>query len=260
MRRRVLCRMAMCSCMGLLLAGLAVRAAAGPGAAPLSTMMRAWASGDLDTAISAASEVLKAEPQNVEYLNTIGSLYGDKARNANLFTKMSWAGKCRGAWEQASTIDPMNTDVRFNLIQYYAQAPGIAGGGMDKAKAQAKAVAALDGMLGEIAWGNVARAEKQLGEAERRYRKAAEIDAAGMRGPVSLANFLVSQKRWAEARRPFEERLAKDAGDRFAAYQLARVVQGEGADLAKALQLFEQYLSGAAIPGGPTRLPPWKRP
>lgn len=115
-------------------------------------------------------------------------------------------------------------------------------------------------MLGEIAWGHVARAEKQIGEAERRYRKAAEIDAAGMRGPVSLANFLVSQKRWAEARRPFEERLAKDAGDRFAAYQLARVVQGEGADLAKALQLFEQYLSGAAIPGGPTRLPPWKRP
>lgn len=71
-----------------------------------------------------------------------------------------------------------------------------------------------------------------------------EIDAAGMRGSVSLATFRVSQKRWAEARRPFEERLAKDAGDLFAAYQLAPVIQNEGADFAKALQLFEGYLSG----------------
>jgi tetratricopeptide (TPR) repeat protein len=245
--------------MGLLLAALPVRAAAGPGAAPFSTMMRAWASGDLHAAISAASDVLKVEPANAAYLNAIGSLYCDKAKNANLFTKMSWAGKCRGAWEQASTIVPTDTDVRFNLIQYYAQAPGIAGGNMDKAKTQAKAVAALDGVLGEIAWGHVARAEKQLGEAERRYRKAAEIDTAGMRGPVSLANFLVSQKRWPEARRQFEERLTEDPGDRFAAYQLARVLQAEGVDLLKALQLFERVLSGAATPGGPTHADAWFR-
>ena len=259
MRRGVPFRIAMSSCIGLLLAGLLVQAAAGPGAAPFSAMIRAWASGNLDTAISAAADVLKAEPHNVEYLSRIGSLYCDKAKNANLFTKMSWADKCRGAWEQASTIDPKNTDVRFSLIQYYSRTPGIAGGNMDKAKAQATAVAALDGVLGEIAWGNIARAEKQLGEAERRYRKAAEIDAAGMRGPITLANFLGSEKRWVEARRQFEERLAKDPGDRFAAFQLASVLQAEGADLAKALQLFERYLSGAVVPGGPTHADAWCR-
>jgi hypothetical protein len=68
MRRAVPFRIAMGACMGLLLAALPVPAAGGPGAAPFATMMRAWALGDLDTAISAAADVLKAEPQNAEYL------------------------------------------------------------------------------------------------------------------------------------------------------------------------------------------------
>ena len=261
MRRAAPVRIGLCVCswVGLLLAGPPARAADGPGAAPFSTMIRAWASGDLDGALSAASAVLKAEPGNAKYLSQIGSLYRDKAQKANVFTKLSWAGKCRGAWERASVIDPRDTDVRFNLIQYYAQAPGLAGGGIDKAREQAKAVATLDSTLGEIAWGHIARAEKQLGEAERRYRKAAEIDAGRMRGPVSLANFLVSQQRWAEARAPFEDRLAKNVDDRFAAYQLARVLLAERADLAKALALLERSLSGAEAPGGPLHADAWYR-
>jgi len=162
-------------------------AADGPGAAAFAAMTRAWSAGDLDAALKAADKVLAAEPQNVTYLNAIGGLYCEQAGKANVLTKMSWAGKCRGTWERALVIDPKNIDIRFNLIQYYAMAPGIAGGGMGKAKAQANAVAALDPVRGEVAWGNIARSEKQLGEAERHFRNAADRDATGTRGPVAPA-------------------------------------------------------------------------
>lgn len=244
---------------GLLLVAPCASAADGPGAAAFSSMMQAWAAGNLDAALKAADAVLKAEPQNVAYLNSIGGLYCEKAQKANILTKMSWAGKCRTTWERAIVIDPKNIDVRFSLIQYYAQAPGIVGGGIDKAKTQARDIAALDPVRGEIAWGHIARSEKQLGEAERRYRQAAEIDATGTRGPIALAGFYVSQKRWAEAKGLFESRLAKDADDRFAAYQLARLLQAEGTDLAKALPLFERYLAGPETPGGPTHADAWFR-
>jgi tetratricopeptide (TPR) repeat protein len=236
-----------------------VRAADGPGAAAFAAMTQAWSAGNLDGALKAADKVLAAEPQNVAYLNAIGGLYCEQAQKANVLTRMSWAGKCRGTWERALVIDPQNLDIRFNLIQYYAMAPGIAGGGIGKAKDQANAIVALDGVRGEIAWGNIARAEKQLGEAERHYRNAADRDATGTRGPVALASFYVSQKRWKDARAVFEPRLAKNPGDTFAVYNLGRLLQGEGTDPTGALAYFDRYLAVAAAPGGPTHADAWFR-
>lgn len=252
-------RLVIALALAALLAGPAARAADGPGAAAYAAMLRAWADGDLDAAIKSADAVLKAEPRNVAYLNAIGGLYCEKAQKANVLKKMSWAGKCRSTWETALTIDPKNIDVRFSLLQYYAGAPGVAGGGIDKAQAVAREIAALDAVRGEVAWGAIARVEKKLDEAERRYRKAAEIDTAGIRGPAALANFLASQKRWAEARALFEVRLAKDANDRFAAYQLGRLIQAEGVELAKALPLFDRYLAGPEAPGHPPHADAWYR-
>lgn len=234
-------------------------AADGPGAAPFATMLRAWADGDLAAALKAAEAVLKAEPRNVQYLNAIGGLYCEKAQKANVLTKMSWAGKCRSTWEKALTIDPGNIDVRLSLLQYYAGAPGVAGGGIDKASAQAKEIAALDAVRGEIAWGAIARVEKKPVEAERHYLKAAELDTTGIRGPAALANFYATQKRWAEARGLFEGRLAKDPGDLFAAYQLARLIQAEGTELARALPLLDRYLAGPEKPGLPPHADAWFR-
>jgi tetratricopeptide (TPR) repeat protein len=239
--------------------GAVLPAGDGPGSAAYASMMQAWSAGNLDAALKAADKVLAAEPQNVAYLGTIGGLYCEQAQKANVLTKMSWAGKCRGTWERALVIDPKNIDIRFNLIQYYAMAPGIAGGGIGKAKNQAKAIAALDAVRGEIAWGNIARSEKQQAEAERRYRKAADLDAAGTRGPAALASFYASEKRWKDARAIFEIRLAKDQGDAFAVYQLARLMQLEGTDLPNALAFFDRYLAVAPAAGGPSHADAWFR-
>jgi tetratricopeptide (TPR) repeat protein len=176
-----------------------------------------------------------------------------------VLTQLSWSGKCHATWERALTIDPNDTNVRFALLQFYLQAPGIAGGGQDKAEAQAKAIQQIDPVRGEIAWGQILRAGQKLAEAEQRYRKAADLDAGGLRGPVALASFLVSQRRWAEARGVFEARLARNTDDRFAAYQLGRLIQSEGADLAKALPFFDQYLAGPAVPDGPSHADAWFR-
>ena len=235
------------------------RAADGPGAAAYASMMKAWSAGNIDEAIKAADAVLKAEPANVAYLNAIGGLYCEKARQANVLTKLSWAGKCHGTWERALAIDPKDVGIHTSLVRYYLQAPGVAGGGVGKAKSEAARMAALDPVAGEISMGHIARSEKQRDEAERHYRKAADIDAAGRRGPVELASFYVSEKRWSDARNIFEVRLAKSSADTFAAYQLARLMQAQGADLRTALDLFDRYLASPAPAGGPTHADAWFR-
>jgi hypothetical protein len=161
--------------------------------------------------------------------------------------------------ERVLTIDPRNAQAHVSLVQYYLQAPGIAGGGAEKAREEASRMAALDPVTGEISRGHVARFEKQPAQAERHYRKAAEIDATGMRGPVELASFYAGEKRWNDARGVFEARLAKNAGDTFAAYMLARLMQSQGADLPRAVELFDRYLAAPALSGGPTHADAWLR-
>jgi tetratricopeptide (TPR) repeat protein len=241
----------------ILIAAAPVRA--GDGAAAFAAMMKAWQTGKLDDAIKLADAVLKAEPSNVSYLNAIGGLYCEKAQKANVLTRLSWAGKCHGVWERARTIDPMNVQTHSSLMQYYLQAPGIAGGGVDKAKAEASRMAARDPVAGEISLGLIARSEKLPAEAERHYRKAAELDATGRRGSVELASFYAGEKRWSDARAVFETRLTKHAGDTFAAYMLARLMQSQGTDLPRALELFDRYLASPALEGGPSHADAWFR-
>ena len=245
--------------LGLASCLLAATAAAGPGAAPFDTMMKAWQAGRVDDALKAADAVLKAEPDNVSYLNAIGGLYCEKAQRAGVLSKLSWAGKCRGTFERARSLDPRHLGVHTSLIRYYVQAPGVAGGGLDKAEAEASRMVALDPVAGEISRGFIARHRKQLAEAERHYRKAAELDLTGRRGDAELASFLAGEKRWAEARAVFEARLSKDAADTYAAYMLARLMQSQGTDLARAIELFDRYLAAPPVDGGPTYADAWFR-
>ena len=131
-------------------------------------------------------------------------------------------------------------------------APGIAGGGVDKAQAQAVKIAELDAMRGYIARGMIADHEKKPKEAEAAYRKAMETDQFGVQGPIALASFFARQKRWPEARAIFERRVAADPNDAFALYQLGRLSLLSGEEMEKGLALFDRFLSLDAPKDGPT--------
>ena len=238
---------------------LPLGASAGPGSAAFDAMMKAWQSGRIDAAVDAANAVLKAEPDNVGFLTAVGGVYCDKAQQANVLTKLSWAGKCRGVFERARALEPGNLTVHTSLVRYYLQAPGVAGGGVEKAEAEAARMAGIDPVAGEISRGLIARSRKQPAEAERHYRTAAALDASGRRGDVELSSFLAGEKRWHEARGVFESRLTRSADDTFAAYMLARVLQSQGADLARAIELFDRYLASPPVEGGPTPADAWFR-
>ena len=51
---------------------------------------------------------------------------------------MSLAGKVRSQFETAAQLSPKNVDVHTDLAEFYVEAPGIVGGGTDKAENQAE--------------------------------------------------------------------------------------------------------------------------
>jgi predicted Zn-dependent protease len=82
--------------------------------------------------------------ENSTYFIALGDAYGRKASSASLFSKLTWAKKCHAALETAVALDPRSLAANAALIEYYRRAPGMAGGGMDKAYAQAEKFKALD--------------------------------------------------------------------------------------------------------------------
>src|SRR5690606_26237095 len=78
---------------------------------------------DLDAAIE-ASESATGGSADARVWLWAGRAYGRQAIEASLFTQPKWAGRTRDAWEKAVALDPELLDARFDLIQYYLQAPG----------------------------------------------------------------------------------------------------------------------------------------
>jgi tetratricopeptide (TPR) repeat protein len=120
---------------------------------------------DHEKAVSYLEKAIALAPNDSRMHHRLGDAYGLSAQKAGLFSKMGLAGKCRAEYEKAVELDPRNIDARASLMSYYQQAPGIAGGGLDKALVQAQEIKKLDAARGRFAVATVYAADKKFDQA-----------------------------------------------------------------------------------------------
>lgn len=120
---------------------------------------------DEAVALAHLERAVRAAPQEARIQNALGDAYGLAAQNAPLLSKLGWARKCRAAYERAIELEPANYLYRWSLLGYFCVAPRLAGGGLEKAHAQADAIARLDPMNGRIARATLALAEERFAAA-----------------------------------------------------------------------------------------------
>jgi tetratricopeptide (TPR) repeat protein len=114
-----------------------------------------------DAAIASAEKAVVLEPENSVYHEWLGRAYGGKAEHAGMFAGLSLAKKTRKEFETA-----------VRLIEYDCSAPGIAGGGEDKARPQIARLTELDAAEGHYAAGNCRRQKKDFATADAEFTKA----------------------------------------------------------------------------------------
>src|SRR5580658_9429670 len=125
-----------------------------------------------DAAIASAEKAVALEPEISVYHEWLGRAYGGKAEHAGMFSGLSLAKKTRKEFETAVRLDGMNFSARQALIEYDCSAPGIAGGGEDKARPQIARLAELDAAEGHYAEGNCRRQKKDFATADAEFTKA----------------------------------------------------------------------------------------
>lgn len=118
-----------------------------------------------ETALRHFEAAVAAAPQAGRHQHGLGDAYGRMAQKAPVFSKFGLAKKCLAAYQRAVELEPDNVDFRLSLFEYYRQAPGLAGGGFDKAAAQAEAIKRLDPFRGRIAFATLYAGEKQYDRA-----------------------------------------------------------------------------------------------
>jgi tetratricopeptide (TPR) repeat protein len=131
---------------------------------------------DYDRAVDLLEAAVQIDPLNSRFHRWLGSVYGSKAGSTNLFKAPSFAKKCGAEMARAVELDPADLEAREALLQFCIQAPGFVGGGLDKARQQAAAMAKLDACRGLMAEAAIALHEKDKARAESLYRQAMAAD------------------------------------------------------------------------------------
>src|SRR6266853_2337838 len=100
--------------------------------------------GDWDRGISACEKAVALAPTNSRFHLWLGRIYGEKADKSGFMTAAGLARRVRDEFEKAVHLNPKNVDARSDLAEFYLEAPGIVGGGRDKAQEQADSLLSLD--------------------------------------------------------------------------------------------------------------------
>jgi len=125
-----------------------------------------------DQAIASAEKAVALDPQNSVYHEWLGRAYGEKAEHAGPFSGMSLAKKTRKEFDTAVSLDEKNYSARQALIEFDCSAPGIVGGGEDKAIPQIAHLTELDAAEGHYAAGNCRRQKKDFTTADAEFAKS----------------------------------------------------------------------------------------
>jgi tetratricopeptide (TPR) repeat protein len=129
-----------------------------------------------DAAIKSAERAVSIDPRSSVYHEWLGRAYGEKADHAAWFSAISLARKTGKEFETAVQLDERNFAARQALIEFDCSAPGMVGGGEEKALPQIKELAEMDEAEGHFAKGNCRRQKKDFATADAEFTKALETN------------------------------------------------------------------------------------
>jgi tetratricopeptide (TPR) repeat protein len=209
-------------------------------------MLEEW-----DHGISACERAVNLAPQNSLYHLWLGRVYGEKADRAGFMSAAGLAKKVRSEFERAVELDPKSWQARTDLAEFYLEAPGIVGGGKDKARAQADVLASLNPAMAHYMNGRIAEKNKDIATAERKYRAAIEASHGGAHAWLNLALFYRHQNRLDEMEQGLRTMESRPLDRPESLMDGGSIVLRTDRNYALGIELVRKYLSGPTVEEGP---------
>ncbi len=212
-----------------------------------------YMSADYKKSTEAFEKATAAEPNNGEYVHWLGRSYGRQAETANPLMAPGRAAKARTQFERAVVLDSKNKEALNDLFDYYLNAPGFLGGGLDKAEQMVQKIARLDEAEGSFARAQIADKKKDFGTAEQQLRRAYELAPKQVGRIMDLARYLAKLGRVKESDQVFEQAIKLAPNSPQVIFTRAELLVQQKRNLAEAKTLLQKYLSCQLSPDDPPR-------
>ena len=231
-----------------------LRGIARPDAAALGLMGRCeFMLGEFRKATEYFERAAALEPSNSEYALWLGRSWGRRAESASpLFAPVN-AAKARRYFERAVALDPSNREALSDLFDYYLEAPGFLGGGIEKAQAIANRLSRTDPAEYHYAMAQLASKQNQYRQAEEHLRRAMELAPHQIGHVVDLAKFLAHQGRTQESEAVLQQADRATPNNPRLLFERANLYIEQQRHLDKARELLRQYLKSNLSPDDPPR-------
>jgi len=201
-------------------------------------------------AVTACQLAVKLNSNSSDDHMWLARALGRQASHASLFSAYGEAKNSLSEWQTAVKLNPQNGPALSDLGDYYAQAPGIAGGGIDKAQQVASQLDKVDPVRAAELRGDIAMLQKNYAAAEQSYKQATTINGAPADEWANLASFYRGRQQWSDldsAIQSCQALAAKNKDTGVALYDAASVLYRAKRNPQLAAQLFEQYLAGSSM-------------
>jgi tetratricopeptide (TPR) repeat protein len=113
----------------------------------------AFDEGDAEKAKDYLSQSVELEPNSSDEYYWLGRAYGEIAQKANILKQASYALSAHKYFQLAVDADPKNVTAQRGLFVFFMMAPGIMGGGVDKAEktlADIRAISPVDADIKQL--------------------------------------------------------------------------------------------------------------
>jgi len=204
-----------------------------------------------DRAESSCRKAVTIAPDNGRFHLWLGRVYGEKADRANFMSAAGLAGKVRGEFERAVQLNPKDVEARLDLVEFYISAPGIVGGGDDKAREQAKVVAEMNPAREHWIYARIAEKKKDSATAEHEYHQYIDLSNGDAEAWLNLALFLRRQKRMDEMEQAIVKLSQAPAPKPDVLEEAAGMLYRANRNNSFAIKLLQRYLATGPVEAAP---------
>lgn len=202
-----------------------------------------------DAAANECEHAVRLDSQNSNYHLWLGRALGERADRASFLSAYSLAKRTRAEFEEAVRLSPRNAEALASLGEFYRQAPGVVGGGMDKAQQIVAQLDKVDAELGHELRGRIAEQQKNYSAAEGEFKQAIASGPHPAIGWNALACFFYRRRRYADMESAMHSVFTSAQRDRHSGVALydgagQLIEANRNPDLAATM--LDEYLSNSA--------------
>ena len=205
-------------------------------------------------ATEALEKAVALEPENSMLYTWLGRAYGRRAETSFAVNAIGPATKARVAFEKAVQLNPHNGEALDDLFDFYLQAPGIMGGGFDKARDLIPMIGHIDPAQAHYSRARLLEQKKEYDKAEGQLRRAMQMAPNQISRILELARFLSRQGRTDEADRLYSQAVHIAPNAPRLLYARAEMWIQSNRNIDQARDLLKKYIaSGNLTPEDPSK-------